>query len=170
MSGSKTQVNEQWGLASPTGARPAPFATLAAGDGGAPLITPEGHVYVRATIDPSPPGFPTRWQDRSAALVGVEQINVGPASQRLSCLTGQVVAPTDTEVNYVQLYDSAAPPGALTVPEWTVRIVGSQSFSWSPADGWVFAAGIFFAVSTTPIGFTAPAAAVAWWNATGWQP
>lgn len=169
MAGAKTNENEQWGLASSTGARPAPFATLAAGDGGAPLITPESHVWVRDG-GAGPAGYPTPWQDRSAALVGLEGVNTPTLIQLLECITGQVVAPSDSEVNYAQLYNSAAPPGALTVPEWTVRIVGSQAFAWSPSGGWRFTAGIFFALSTTPIGFTAPATAVAWWNATGFQP
>jgi hypothetical protein len=159
----KNGVTDNWGLASADGTRAAAgaaFPQLSSGEGGPPLIDEEGRLWVREG-GPAP-GFNARWQASSGALTNDEQIIAGAAL--LEQVSGFVQAASDA-VNFVQIYDLAAVPAG--VPVQTIRIVGSQVWSWSP-QRWQFSSGVRFAVSSSAIAFVA--GDVAFYNALGWSP
>lgn len=160
----KDGFNDQFGLASADGTRAgagAAFATGAAGDGLAPLVDLEGRLYL-ASAPPPLPGYNTAWETSSgAALTNDTQLFPGPGL--LEQVSGFVQAAADVSVNYVQIYDLAGAPAGS--PLQTIRVVGSQVWSWSP-QRWRFGTGIRFAVSTAPLTYVA--GDLAFYNALGW--
>lgn len=164
MAGPKNSDNTQFGLASSNATRAGGgAASVAAGNGVEPLVDLEGRQYVVPVGGPLP-GFNTPWQTSSgSALVTGAQLLAGPGL--LEQVSGFVQAASDTAVNYVQLYDLAAAPTVET-PVQSIRIVGSQVWSWSP-QRWSFGAGIYFAVSSAPLSYVISDSA--FYNALGWQ-
>jgi hypothetical protein len=167
MSGKKTTDNTNFALVSPDGTRAGADALLGAlppGDGTEPLADLEGRLWVRVVGGIAPPGFPTKVQASAAALTNSEQVQLGAC--KLSTLSGFNNSGATTY--YAQIYDLGAAPGGGDVPVQSIPVVAMAEFSWSP-DLWEFVNGIWFALSTTPLTYTA-AAVQAFWNAELYTP
>jgi hypothetical protein len=167
MTGRKSPENSQWGLASPDGTRASADAllgTLTPGEGTEPIVDLEGRVWVRVAGGIAPPGFPTKVQASAAALTNSEQIQIG--SCKLSTISG--FNNDGALTYYAQVYDLAAAPGGGDVPVQSIPVVSMAEWSWSP-DLWEFVNGIYFALSTTPLSFTA-AAVQGFWSAELYTP
>jgi len=163
----KDGTNDQWGLASSTGARSGvAFPPLAVNDGGPPLLDLNGQQWVRQASAPPPvPGFGEYWANRATVLTNdVQVFPLGPAL--LDQITGFVEASSDDAVNYVQLYDILATP-TVEVPLQSIRVVGSQEWAWAPLR-LGFADGLRLCISSSPLSFVA--GDLAFYNALGWQP
>jgi hypothetical protein len=167
MTGTKNFDNTNFALASPDGTRAGAnglLGPLPPGDGTEPLADLEGRLWVRVVGGIAPPGFPTKVQASAAALTNGEQIQLGPC--KLSTLSG--FNNDAATAYYAQIYDLAAAPGVGDVPVQVLPVAALAEFSWSP-DLWEFVNGMWFALSTTPLSFTA-AAAEGFWNAEVYTP
>lgn len=165
MAGAKTTDNSQFAAVSADGTRAgAGLAAVVDGNGVEPLSDEEGRLWARVVSSVGPAGFGTPGQGSSAALTNSEQISAGARLLRL--VSG---ANTGLVQVFAQIYDLAGAPGAATVPVQSIPLPAVGEFSWAPYD-WAFANGIWFALSTTPIGFTSPGAGVGFWNAQWWEP
>jgi hypothetical protein len=168
----KDGTNAQWGLVSADGTR-ATAGQPGAGnsDGVPPLVDEQGRVWVRGANAPPPiPTFETLWQEASGGVNDAEiRGQIDPANQFiLSQVSGFIEAAADTDVNYVQLFNRTGAPNPGDTPEVSIRIVGTQNYSWSPGQ-WLFDAGIRWAISTTANTYTAGTAALGRYSALGWE-
>lgn len=165
MSAAKTQDNNQFGRASSDGTRAGGgAATVPAGSGIEPLLDLEGRLWVRTVGGISPPGFPTKLQASAAALTTSQLVHAG--SCKLSTMSG--FNNSGSTSYYAQIYDLAVAPGGGDVPVQVLPVVAMAEFSWSP-DLWTFANGVWFALSTTPLSYTA-APALGFWCAELYTP
>lgn len=172
----KDGTNGQWGLATSDGTRAtagAAFPALGNGEGGPPSIDGNGNVWVRPVGGTPPaPGFLTAWQEHNTSeLTDSAQIRgtVDPANQfMLDQVGGFVNAIADTDVCYVQLFNGSAAPAVGATPQISIRIVGSQNYSWAPGQ-YHFPDGIWFALSTSPNDYAAGTTALGWYTALGWE-